>query len=39
MRPYTRFVETQQVSLVGHEKALLTARDELQGLAKAIGEL
>lgn len=39
MRPYTRFVETQQVSLGDTEKALRATQSELQALAARIGEL
>ena len=39
MRPYTRFVETQQVALAETEKALRGAKDELQGLAARVNSL
>jgi hypothetical protein len=39
MRPYTRFVETQQVSLVDTEKTLLGAKDELLALAARVEAL
>ncbi len=39
MRPYTRFVETQQASLVDTEKALQEAHDGLAKLAAAIDAL
>jgi hypothetical protein len=39
MRPYTRFVETQQASLGDTEKALRTAQGELHALAARVNEL
>lgn len=39
MRPYTRFVETQQASLADTEKALAGARDELQTLSTRVNGL
>jgi hypothetical protein len=39
MRPYTRFVETQQVELADTEKALRGTKDELQALAARVNGL
>ena len=39
MRPYTRFVETQQISLGDTEQALRSAQGELQALAARVNEL
>ncbi len=39
MRPYTRFVETQQVSLADTEQALQAAQASLQTLATRVGDL
>jgi hypothetical protein len=39
MRPYTRFVETQQVELADTEQTLRSARDELQALAARVNTL
>ena len=39
MRPYTRFVETQQVALFEAEKALHSMKDELQALATRVETL
>jgi small GTP-binding protein len=39
MRPYTRFVEMQQVTLADTEKTLRSAKDELQALSARVSAL